>query len=260
MKMLRKLSIAFCLLLPLFAQAAAPTFIGSAQSAFAIGTGDTTLTTGAWTVTPNAGDVLVAGVLIGDYDATQAIVGVAGCSTTWTQVQLEQSVSHGQAAIYSGTATSSGACTITATKLYTSGGADKFIVLGAAFRGGTGIGASSDGIGTGSLSLAFSGTGTNSAWLCIGTDWNAVSGASRTWRTINSITPTSGNGLELVYATDATQSTVYMAYWNDVGASGSKTCGTTAPTGMQYAMAGVEVLGSGAGPTFTISRRPLVLQ
>lgn len=257
---MKKLIASLILLLPLLAHAATPpTFIGSAKSTFAGGTGNTVQTTAAWSVTPNAGDTLIASMLIADYDATQAIVGVTGCSTTWTLVQLEQSVSHGQVGVWSGTATSSGACTITGTKLYTSGGAYSFAVMGAAFRGTAGIGASNLGTGTGSLSLSITGAA-NSAYLCAGTDWNAVDGTTRTWRTINSITPTSGNGLELLYLRDAVQSTLYVAYWNDTGTAGAHTCGTTAPTGMQYADAGVEILAAGAPPANTISRRPLVLQ
>jgi hypothetical protein len=92
--------------------------------------------------------------------------------------------------------------------------------------------------------LALTTTGANSAVINIVGDWNAVDGASRVWRTINSITPSSGAGTEGLYLLDTGLATIYSARWTDVGAAGSKTTGLSAPTGQKYSIIAIEVLGS----------------
>lgn len=121
------------------------------------------------------------------------------------------------------------------------------------FSGSDGIGASSKGNSTGGPSLAITTTAANSAILVIVADWNAVSGASRTWRTVNGITPTSGNGLEKTYFTDGSNYTVYAALYNDAGTAGLKTVGLSAPTGQKYTIIAVEVKGTtAAGGSVTL--------
>ena len=72
------------------------------------------------------------------------------------------------------------------------------------FRASDGFGPSEfDPGSTEAPSLAITTTQADSALVYINGDWNAVDGASRTWRTINSITPTSGNGLEKEYFRDS---------------------------------------------------------
>jgi hypothetical protein len=76
-------------------------------------------------------------------------------------------------------------------------------------------------------SQAITTTQDNSAIVYVGADWTATDGATRTWRTINGITPTSGKwpGEGLLPRVRFTQYTVYTGYWNDAGAAGSKTTG-----------------------------------
>ena len=116
----------------------------------------------------------------------------------------------------------------------------------ARFSGSNGIGAVPAGeaetAGTAS-SLSITTTGDNSAIVVFIGDWSASDGTSRTWRTVNSITPTAGNGFELTYFRNASAYTVYIAYYPDAGAAGAKTVGLTTPN-MKAAIVAVEVLGT----------------
>ena len=116
------------------------------------------------------------------------------------------------------------------------------------FTGTAGTGASSSDTGTGAPSLALTTTGDNSAIAVIVLDANAVSGASRTWLTLNGYTPTAGNGYELDYTLDSGNYGVYVAYYPDAGPGGSaKTVGLSAPSGMKYTAVAYEILGSPGG-------------
>lgn len=119
---------------------------------------------------------------------------------------------------------------------------------------GAGLGTSTN-LASGAPSLGLTTTGDNSAVLCISGDWSAIDGASRTWRSVNSFTPTSGNGFELTYARDAAIYTVYGAYWPDAGAAGAKTLGLSAPAGQKYSTAAVEIFGTASAATVYPPRR-----
>ena len=116
------------------------------------------------------------------------------------------------------------------------------------FTGTAGTGASSSDTGTGAPSLTLTTQGDNSAIAVIVLDANAVSGASRTWLTLNGYTPSSGNGYELDYTLDTGNYGVYVAYYPDAGPGGSaKTVGLSAPSGMKYTAVAYEILGSPGG-------------
>lgn len=115
------------------------------------------------------------------------------------------------------------------------------------FSGSDGVGASAKANASNTLpSLAITTTQANSALVVINLDWTGQSGATRTWRTVNGFTPTAGNGQERVYFTDGSNYTVYIAYYPDVGAVGSKTVGMTLPTAQKTSIIAVEVRGSAA--------------
>ncbi len=121
------------------------------------------------------------------------------------------------------------------------------------FRDSDGVGASSKtNASSGAPSLAITTTVANSAILVVNGDWNATDGASRTWRTVNSITPTAGNGLELTYQRGSSTYTSYVAYYDDAGTAASKTVGLSAPSGQAYAIIAVEVKGSTAVATLPV--------
>jgi hypothetical protein len=117
------------------------------------------------------------------------------------------------------------------------------------FRDSDGVGASVSNNTTGTPSISITTTQDNSAVAVIIIDWNAADGASRTWLTVNSITPTSGNGGERTYFRNASFYTVYAAYWSDVGAAGAKTVGLSAPGSQQYSIIAVEVKGAASSAT-----------
>lgn len=110
------------------------------------------------------------------------------------------------------------------------------------FSASNGVGASVS--GTSGSTISITTTGANSAIVCFVLDWNGVSGASRTWTTVNSITPSAGNGYELDYTLVTSNYTSYVAYYPDAGAIGAKTVGLTAPTGMAPTILAVEILGT----------------
>lgn len=124
------------------------------------------------------------------------------------------------------------------------------------WSGSDGIGASAKSNGTGEPSLGITTTTDNAAIAVIVADWNAASGASRTWLTVNGLTPTAANGMEKTYFTDGSNYTVYACVYTDAGTAGSKSVGLSAPTGQKYTMIAVEVKGAaGAPPTSLIIAR-----
>lgn len=119
------------------------------------------------------------------------------------------------------------------------------------YSGASGIGAVASTTGTGAPSLAITTEGDKSAIAMHAGDWNAVSGASRTYRTANSTLPT-----ERAYGTDPSRATMYVATYADAGVPGAETVGLTAPTGQKYSIIAVEVLGtpsSGGGLSRPVS-------
>jgi hypothetical protein len=104
------------------------------------------------------------------------------------------------------------------------------------------IGATTKNNASGTATLNVNATTTNSTIAVLNLDWNAVSGASRTWTTVNGTTPSSGNLLEAGYGFTSTKYTFYSAYYPDVGAPGAKTVGLSAPTGQKYTLIAIELI------------------
>lgn len=230
---------------------AAPTFVTSYQSSF----GDSnTPKTAAPTVAVN--DVLVV-VGVAE-DAGTTIATPTGGSLTYT---LQQSlVVASNCAVYVWTTISASAQSFTLSADEGGAGTAWWGIQALRFSGSDGVGASNKAQTTGAPSLSLTTNFANSAVVVVNGDWNAVDGTTRTWRTVNSITPTAGNSLERTYFRDAAHYGVYVAYWNDVGAAGAGTYGLSAPTGQKYGIIAVEVRGSSGAATtsFTPPRRPSV--
>lgn len=193
------------------------------------------------TVTTNPGDVLV---VFGCAEGSGSGFGTpSGNGLTFTALQdVGTSGNFGEVTAWKAT-DATGGTNWTLSVSYTIGAADWGIIV-FRYSGSAGVGNSAGSTGSGGPSLALTTSGANSAIAYLNTDWNAGSVASRTWRTINSITPTSGNGLEKVATQVASHYSVYSAHWNDAGAAGSKTTGLSAPT-QAWAAVAVEILGSG---------------
>jgi hypothetical protein len=112
------------------------------------------------------------------------------------------------------------------------------------FRGSGGIGASNVAVTTGTPTLSLTTQQSNSAIVVFNNDWAVVNGSGRVWNTVNGITPTAGNSLELKYELVSGLITVYSAYYNDAGTAGNITLGLSAPAGQTYTIVAAEVTGA----------------
>jgi hypothetical protein len=202
-----------------------------------------TRSTNSFSVT--TGDILV--FVSATEDGQHTIATPTGGGLTWAQqAQLGTAAANCRAAIYTTTATATTSITVSST----TGGTNHswgFRIF--QFRDSDGIGtvASSASGSTVAPSQAITTTQDNSALVYVGADWTSSDGTTRTWRTINSVTPTSGNGLETDYYRDAggTIYAVYTGYWDDAGTAGAKTVGLTTPT-QKATIVVLEIKGIGA--------------
>lgn len=230
-----------------------PSFIQEAETVWTTNANSTaSVTTDSFTVQAN--DVLVAFAVIEGYNPgsgnmTLSISDNTSGALTWTNQQVVQVTEYTWVSVWT-TTTDARSMTVTLTRS-TDPGTDMYFGANVlTFRGSDGVGASNKtNVSSGAPSLALTTTTDNAAIVAANGDWNAADGSSRTWRTINSITPTSGNGLERTYFRDSAHYTVYIAYWSDVGSAGSKTTGLSAPSGQKYSIAVVEVKGAAAAAT-----------
>lgn len=213
----------------------------SANSASTAGWAGTTTPQSASALSAQSGDYLV---VVGATESdTTTLSTPTGGGFVYT---LQQSIGPGSScAVYLWTApvTSTGSVTVSVGK---SAGSGDWAFHASLWRGSDGIGASNSARSTGAPSLGLTTTQDNSAIVAVSADFNAGSGA-RTWRTINGVTPSSGNGAELVYSFTSGHYTVYVAQWSDAGTAGAQTTGLSLPTGQTYSIAAVEVKGAAAG-------------
>lgn len=214
----------------------APTFVAEYESAWNNSTSPKTIS-----VTTAVGDVLVCLAVMENHVAGIA-TPTGGTGLTWTLRQSIVVTDYCQ--VYAWTATATTAETFTFSIAESASTANFWGATVLRWSGSDGIGASAKtNVSSGAPSLGLTTTGENSAIATVNADWNAADGASRTWRTINSST-----GNEQTYFRDSSRYAVYANRWNDVGASGSKTTGLSAPSGQKYSIISVEVLGSSGGP------------
>jgi hypothetical protein len=145
----------------------------------------------------------------------------------------------------------------TFTPSFSRTGAINNLYIGTAllFRSSDGVGAATstnNGTGTGAPSVGITTQQDNSAIVAVIGDWTAAT-TTRTWLTVNGITPTVANGFERSYFSDGAHMGYYVAYWPDAGAAGLKTVGLSAPSTMRYVICAVEIKGA-QGP------RKLIMQ
>lgn len=197
-------------------------------------------------VTTAVGDVLVCVGTSEDASTTLA-TPTGGTGLTWSPRQSVVVSSYCTAYVWTATATTAETFTMSITA--TGGGVIGFGVR--RYSGSDGYDSSSKtNVSSGAPSLALTTLSDNCTIIIISSDWAAVDGTSRTWRTVNSITPTAGNGGELNYFRNASIYATYSASWSDVGLAGSKTVGLSAPSGQKYSIVAVAIKGAaGGGPT-----------
>jgi hypothetical protein len=113
------------------------------------------------------------------------------------------------------------------------------------WRGSDGVGATNvanNGTGSGAPSVGITTTQDNSALSVIDVDWNATTGTD-TWTT------TAGTPINRSDFSDGASYGAHTATYADVGATGSKTVGMSAPATQRYGIIVVEIKGTAAATT-----------
>lgn len=108
------------------------------------------------------------------------------------------------------------------------------------YAGSGGVGNAASTTGSGGPSLNITTLRDNSVIVVASSDWAAVDGTTRTWRT------TAGALTEQSYARVVNQYTIYAGFHPDAAAAGAKTVGVSAPVGQTYSIAAVEIFGAGS--------------
>jgi hypothetical protein len=226
-----------------------PTLVDDQKTSF-----DTTTSPKSVTVSWLAGDVIVWTGQCEGYNTSGDNVVLTPTATglTFAEQQAVAVSDYGYVRVMTAVAAGSGSSVSVSTEK-TGNNSGYNMAWGASvkvWRGSDGVGASSKtNVSSGAPSLDLTTTQVNSAVQVANNDWNATDGASRTWRTVNSVTPTSGNGLETNYFRDAARYTTYAAYYDDVGTAGTKTVGLSAPSGQKYSIVAIEIKGTAGGGT-----------
>jgi hypothetical protein len=221
---------------------AVPTFISEAETSW-ITNPSGTFKSAAFAAL--VGDVAVCPILYSAGNGSTAF-SVERANTTWIKQQEIHLSKFSNANLWTGAVT--GAST-SETKVKVSG-TDEFSGVNdwghntLLFRDSEGIGATGQAHGEGAPLLKLLTTQAHSAIVMAVVDYAAKSGTSRTWRTVNGITPTEANGLEKSYANPTGEYTVYIAYINDSGPVAELSLGLSAPSNMTYSIVAAEVLGT----------------
>jgi len=222
---------------------AAPSFIQEAETSWA-STNSTTITTGSFSVL--AGDILVAFSILSNWVDTDHNLTITGGSLTWTEQQTIRISSYCSLTLATAVVDSNKSMTVTSTR--TGASALGFGLNVLTFRSSDGVGASSKtNVSSGAPTLNLTTTQANSAIVVANGDWNAIDGASRTWRT------NAGALTEQTYALTATQATNYGGYHADAGAIATYAVGLSAPGAQKYSIAAVEVKGAASDTLYAQS-------
>lgn len=221
-----------------------PTFIAAYSSAY-----NDNATPKTVSVTTQAGDIIV--VYAGSENGLDTFNNPSGNSISFTLEQnIHVNTSWADAAIWSGLDTSGGTNWTLSLSRASSSIWWGFTCL--VFRDSAGTGASTQTYTTasGSASVNLTTIQANSAVVVLSADWNIDSGSTRTWKTVNGITPSSGNGMETSFTSNANYIAL-GAYYSDVGSIGSKTVGYDTGMSQKYSMVALEVKGASSAPIVT---------
>lgn len=213
---------------------AAPTFIQEAETAW--NTTTTPKTTGSFSI--EASDVLVAFAITPDNLAQVSTPTNSGAALTWTLQQQVAVTSYTHTSVWTAIGDSSRSITVSFTRTGTN------LVFGGnvlTFRGSDGVGASSKtnvDEPTNGPTLNLTTTQANSAIVVANGDWDALDGASRTWRT------NAGALTEVSYFRNTVDYAIYGGYHANAEAIGTYAVGLSAPTTQKYSIVAVEVKGT----------------
>lgn len=195
-------------------------------------------------VVTNTGDVLV--VVAGTGDQVKTInTPTGGTGLSWTLQQSVLVAAYSTAYVWTATETGAGQ-TFTMSLTTNAGTTETWGYVVYRFSGSSGVGNSGsfNSPTTGAPDVSVTTAADNSAVVVFSDDWATVNGTTRTWDTVNSVTPTAGNGYEKLYDLQAGQTTNYSAYWPDAGTAGLQHYGLSVPSTQKYSIVGVEVKGS----------------
>jgi hypothetical protein len=218
-----------------------PTVASSGASIFS-----STAATLTASITVASGDLLVILAIIenGASPVTTAPTNT-GTALTFTQRAAPGTdLNHARAIMFTADSSSSQTTTVTVTRPAAS---NKWGFQWWVINNHNGVGAVAS-ASTGSNTQAITTTASNSMLIGGSGDWNAVDGASRTRRTINSST-----GTEYTYFRDSVAYTVYTQSYADAGIAGSVTFGYSAPTGQLSAIIALEIKAAAGVTTVTKS-------
>lgn len=176
-----------------------------------------------------AGDVLVAYLHVENGSQT---FSVSGGSLTWTLRQSTKvDLTKPETTVWTATVDTNKTMSVTFTA---DGGVLLFGGSVLTFRNAS-VGASAKSTASGAPTLNLTTTAANSAVVVASTDWNAVDGASRTWRT------NAGALTETSYNYSSGRFTGYAGYHPNAGAAGTYAVGLSAPAGQLFGIVAVEI-------------------
>jgi hypothetical protein len=232
-----------------------PTFVAEYESAWNTTTTPKTVTP---TIAPN--DCLViAGMTANDTTQVATPTDNLGTHLTYNLLQTIQVTDYCYLRLWTAIVAGgqSGSFTLSMAR---AGSADDWGLNCLRFSGVDAVGASNKAnaeVSSGGQNFSFTTERENSVVVVFAADWTADSGTP-TWRTVNGITPTSGNGLRVTFQAITSVYTVHGAYYTDAGAAGANAYGASVPIDQKYSIAAVELKGvvsggggaSGFGPGF----------
>jgi hypothetical protein len=207
-------------------------------------------------ISVTAGDILVAKAAMesGWNTGSAADVNITvsdSAGNTWTRKQelahtgasADDTVSYVTA--WTAVAAATGSTTVTFAQAGATNTAKHFGGEVDVWRGSDGVGATNvanNGTGSGAPSVGITTTQDNSALSVIDVDWNATTGTD-TWTT------TAGTPINRSDFSDGASYGAHTATYADVGATGSKTVGMSAPATQRYGIIVVEIKGTAAAST-----------
>jgi len=211
-----------------------PTFISEYETAWNSATSPKT--TANFNV--QTGDILVAYAVNEDTGNTIATPPTGTLTGTWTLKQTISTASYTSVRLWTLSVTTNQS-NVNVSFSNSSGNFGGNVLH---FRNGSTVGVTQQATGaTGNPTLTLTGVSENSSIVMVNGDWSARTG-NRTYNTTSA-----GAFTETSAYADGTSYGVEAGYYPNAGTAGNKTIGLTAPTGMKWALAAIEVKGSGVG-------------
>lgn len=218
-----------------------PTFIQERETAWNSDTSPKT--TASFNVLAN--DVLVAFSIDQGYNSVNTTI--SGGSLTWSLRQSIRISSYCQVCVWTAVVDSNKSMTVSFDKPTS----DWFGGNVFTFRGSDGYDNSAKtNVSSGAPTLNLHTLTDNCAVVVVNGDWNAVDGASRTWRT------NFGTLTEQTYDFESGTYTAYGGYHADAGASATKAVGLSAPGSQKYSIVAVSIKGTTAETASVASFQP----